>query len=303
MCIYYCSTRYENEGRKRMNEIIKVGNHNVVEIQWKGRKVITTAQLAEVYETDANNVQANFGRNQERFKEGVHYFLLKGQELREFKDYLTDSQLVAKNAPLLYLWTHRGASRHCKILDTEKAWEQFDNLEEAYFNPQSSINMDDLDPDTQLMNLLVRNISKQELEQKRQREEQKRQAEKLEQLDDRIDAIKEVVSLRPNAWRKDTANIINKMALKAGGYDHIKLIRDESYRILEERMHVALNIRLTNKKKTMALNNVCKSKLDKLNILDVIADDPKLIEGYISVIKDMAIKYGIADAKDILNEN
>lgn len=286
-----------------MNEIIKVGNHNVVEIQWKGRKVITTAQLAEVYETDANNVQANFGRNQERFKEGVHYFLLKGQELREFKDYLTDSQLVAKNAPLLYLWTHRGASRHCKILDTEKAWEQFDNLEEAYFNPQPSINMDDLDPDTQLMNLLVRNISKQELEQKRQREEQKRQAEKLEQLDDRIDAIKEVVSLRPNAWRKDTANIINKMALKAGGYDHIKLIRDESYRILEERMHVALNIRLTNKKKTMALNNVCKSKLDKLNILDVIADDPKLIEGYISVIKDMAIKYGIADAKDILNEN
>ena len=210
-------------------------------------------------------------------------------------DYLTDSQVVAKNAPLLYLWTHRGASRHCKILDTEKAWEQFDNLEESYFNPQTSINMDDLDPDTQLMNLLVRNISKQELEQKRQREEQKRQAEKLEQLDNRIDAIKEVVSLRPNAWRKDTANIINKMALKAGGYDHIKLIRDESYRILEERMHVALNIRLTNKRKTMALNNVCKSKLDKLNLLDVIADDPKLIEGYISVIKDMAIKCGITD--------
>ena len=278
-----------------MNEIVKVGNHDVVEIQWKGQKVITTAQLAEVYETDANNVQANFGRNQEHFKEGTHYFLLKGQALREFKDYLTDSQVVAKNAPLLYLWTHRGASRHCKILDTEKAWEQFDNLEESYFNPQTSINMDDLDPDTQLMNLLVRNISKHELEEKRQREEQKRQAEKLEQLDNRIDAIKEVVSLRPNAWRKDTANIINKMALKAGGYDHIKLIRDESYRILEERMHVALNIRLTNKRKTMALNNVCKSKLDKLNLLDVIADDPKLIEGYISVIKDMAIKCGITD--------
>lgn len=288
-----------------MNEIVKVGNHDVVEIQWKGQKVITTAQLAEVYETDVNNVQNNFNRNQERFEEKKHYFLLKGEELKVFKSQVTNSDLpiVDKFASQFYLWTHRGASRHCKILDTEKAWEQFDNLEEAYFNPQPSINMDDLDPDTQLMNLLVRNISKQELEQKRQREEQKRQAEKLEQLDDRIDAIKEVVSLRPNAWRKDTANIINKMALKAGGYDHIKLIRDESYRILEERMHVALNIRLTNKKKTMALNNVCKSKLDKLNILDVIADDPKLIEGYISVIKDMAIKYGIADAKDILNEN
>lgn len=280
-----------------MNEIVKVGNHNVTEIQWKGQKVITTAQLAEVYETDVNNVQANFGRNQVRFKEGKHYFLLKGQELKAFKDYLTDSQLVAKNAPLLYLWTHRGANRHCKILDTERAWEQFENLEEAYFNPQSSINMADLDPDTQLMNLLVRNISMQELEQKRQKEEQQRQAEKLEQLDDRIDAIKEVVSLRPNAWRKDSGALVNKMALKSGGYEHIKLIREESYRILEERMHVALNIRLTNKKKTLALNNVTKSKLDKLNLLDVIADDPKLIEGYISVIKDMAIKYGITDVK------
>ena len=87
------------------------------------------------------------------------------------------------------------------------------------------------------------------------------------------------------------------MALKAGGYENIKLIREESYRILEERMHVALNIRLTNKKKTLALNNVTKSKLDKLNLLDVIADDPKLIEGYLSVIKDMAIKHGITDVK------
>ena len=33
-----------------MNEIVKVGNHDVVEIQWRGQKVITTAQLAEVYD-------------------------------------------------------------------------------------------------------------------------------------------------------------------------------------------------------------------------------------------------------------
>lgn len=39
---------------------------------------------------------------------------------------------------------------------------------------------------------------------------------------------------------------------------------------------------------------MCKSKLDKLNQLDVIADNPKLIEGYIAIIKEMAIKYGIS---------
>lgn len=123
---------------------------------------------------------------------------------------------------------------------------------------------------------------------------QKEHDQKLEELDNKVDSIKEVVALRPNAWRKESSNIINKIAQKLGGYEHIKLIREESYRTLEERMHVALNIRLVNKKKTNALNGMCKSKLDKLNQLDVIADDPKLIEGYIAIIKEMAIKYGIS---------
>jgi hypothetical protein len=88
--------------------------------------------------------------------------------------------------------------------------------------------------------------------------------------------------------------LINKMAKNMGGYEHIKAIREESYKLLEQRFGVALNIRLTNKKKTMALNGVCKSKLDKLNQLDVIAEDKKLIEGYTQIIKEMAIKYKAA---------
>lgn len=123
---------------------------------------------------------------------------------------------------------------------------------------------------------------------------QKEHDQKLEELDNKVDSIKEVVALRPNAWRKESSTIINKIAQKLGGYEHIKLIREESYRIIEERMHVALGVRLANKKKTNALNGMCKSKLDKLNQLDVIADDPKLIEGYIAIIKEMAIKYGIS---------
>ena len=43
----------------------------------------------------------------------------------------------------------------------------------------------------------------------------------------------------------------------------------------------------------MALNGASKSKIDSLNHLDAIADDKKLIEGYIAIIKEMAIKYGV----------
>lgn len=155
---------------------------------------------------------------------------------------------------------------------------------------EHSISTEQLSPELQMFSKLYEVVARQELE-------QKEQAAKLTQLDSKIDSIKEVVALNPNDWRKDTSKLISKIALHIGGYEHIKQIREESYKLLEQRMGVALNIRLTNKKKTMSLNGVCKSKIDKLNQLDVIADDKKLIEGYVAVIKDMAIKYGIADAE------
>lgn len=62
----------------------------------EGQRVLTTQQLAEVYETDINNIQANFKRNKERFIEGKHYFKLEGEELKEFKNAPTNSQLVQK---------------------------------------------------------------------------------------------------------------------------------------------------------------------------------------------------------------
>lgn len=106
-------------------------------VEWGGQVVITTAQLAEVYGATTNNIKDNFSRNKDRFTEGKHYILLTGQSLREFKNQAAESDLVSKKTSQLYLWTRRGASRHCKILGTDKAWEQFDYLEENYFDRQN----------------------------------------------------------------------------------------------------------------------------------------------------------------------
>lgn len=65
-----------------MNDIVKVGNHELAEVEWKGERVITTAQLAEVYETSPDNVKVNFNRNAIRFQNGKHFYLLEGEELK-----------------------------------------------------------------------------------------------------------------------------------------------------------------------------------------------------------------------------
>ena len=106
-------------------------------IEHEGIKVLTTKQLADAYETTENNIIQNFKRNKSRFEIGKDYYCLKGSELREFKNLMTDSHLVNSRAPQLILWTERGANRHSKILDTDKAWQQFDVLEETYFKVKS----------------------------------------------------------------------------------------------------------------------------------------------------------------------
>ncbi|EFI89744.1 hypothetical protein HMPREF9551_01222 [Escherichia coli MS 196-1] len=41
---------------------------------------------------------------------------------------------IAPKVSHLFLWTARGAARHAKILETEKAWEVFEKLEDCYFD-------------------------------------------------------------------------------------------------------------------------------------------------------------------------
>ncbi|HCJ5687429.1 TPA: ORF6N domain-containing protein [Escherichia coli] len=96
--------------------------------------VITTELLAQLYGTETNNIKENYTRNAERFVCGKHYFKLEGAELREFKNKVTQSNLVAPRTKHLILWTERGAARHAKMLETDQAWEVFEKLEDCYFS-------------------------------------------------------------------------------------------------------------------------------------------------------------------------
>lgn len=110
-------------------------------LEHQNQRVLTTQQLAEIYETSVDNIKMNYKNHKDRFIEGKHYYMLKGDELKGFKNRVNDIYLVGKNANQLILWTEKGADRHCKILDTDKAWEQFDNLEDTYFRVKENLAM------------------------------------------------------------------------------------------------------------------------------------------------------------------
>lgn len=83
--------------------------NNLTVIEHNGIRVLTTQQLAEVYETDVNNIQKNFSNNRDRFAAGRDYYLLQGDELNEFKRVLNNIQEPMKFVSQLMLWTERGS--------------------------------------------------------------------------------------------------------------------------------------------------------------------------------------------------
>jgi hypothetical protein len=103
---------------------------------YKDQPVITSKVLAALYETEPGNIRENFRHQKARFTEGKHFFKVKGNEFAALRECVRSSDVLhalPKGGRELTLWTARGAARHAKMLDTDKAWEVFELLEDCYF--------------------------------------------------------------------------------------------------------------------------------------------------------------------------
>lgn len=166
----------------------------------------------------------------------------------------------------------------------EQAREYFTTLEERV--KQKVVDLNQLSPELQMFQKIFNSVAEQQLE-------QKRQAEQINHVEQRVESIREVVALDTTSWRDDTGNILRKISMELGGGQAYSQVRAESYELLSKRMGVNLKQRLTNKRRRMADEGICKSTRDKLSYVDIIAEDKKLIEGYTAIVKEMAIRYGV----------
>ena len=108
-------------------------NKSLQVVETNNQRVLTTAQIAEQYETDTRIISNNFNRNEKRYVEGKHYYCLTGDVLREFKaNHQFDD--LRPNTNKFYLWTEKGALMLAKSLNTDKAWEAYECLVDTYFS-------------------------------------------------------------------------------------------------------------------------------------------------------------------------
>lgn len=246
---------------------------NLTVIEHQNQRVLTTQQLADGYEAEIKNIQNNFIRNMLRYELGVHYYLLDGEEFRQFKaDHQIDDHL--KFASSMYLWTEKGALLHAKSLNTDKAWDVYQELVDTYFRSKQlqSKPLSTLDALAQTVQVL------------------QEQSTRILQLESTTQAIKDTIITQPDNWRDDLNRMFNKIAISIGE-NKFRDLRTESYKLLEQRAHADLSRRLIFYKARLEQQGVSKSKVNQANKLDVIEQDPKLREIYSQIVKEYFIAH------------
>lgn len=218
-----------------MNNLVKINGQDWPVIEWRGQRVITTAQLAEFYGASEQQVQQNFNNNEKNFESEKHFFYLQGNELRDFKNLFENFEVVGKRAPCLYLWTHQGASRHCKILGTKKAWEQFDVLEDNYYNPRPQEAIEEefqqmlLNPDTIIQMAL--NLKAKMAENDTLKNTVKEKELKIADMQPKVNFANAVATSHTSILVGDLAKLLKQNGVDIGANRLFEWLRENGYLI------------------------------------------------------------------------
>ena len=296
------------------NQIVKINGlkkidgmkfHDIEGGFGEGKKAMLVKEIAEIHGRELREINERINSNRKRFKNNIDILDLLGIDLTdtEIKEFGFSQQAINSYRGLkargqttgIYLLSERGYAKLLKILEDDVAWEQYEKLVDGYFNTRGqALSTSELSPELQMFKQIFDTVAKQELENKQFKADIERTNEKVEQTKEEIQGIRAVVAINSTDWKLSCKNLITKIAYQLGGISHINDVYKEVYSTLDRRLGTKLQVRLTNKRRRMADEGVCKSKRDKLNYINVIEDDKKLIEGYVAIVKELAIKYGVA---------
>lgn len=163
----------------------------------------------------------------------------------------------------------------------EQAREYFTAVEEKV--KQTAIDRSQLSPQLQLMNMLVENMNKAELE-------QKRQAQRIEQVQTMVDNMKEIFTQPIGDWRNEINARIREISIKSG-IDY-QTLYNELYGRLETIAHCSLQRLQDNKRSRMEKAGNTKTAIREATTkIAIIYEKPQLKAIFEDVVRRYAMAY------------
>ncbi len=273
-----------------MNEVMNIAVQTPIEIALgvDENGMTTARKLYEFLELEPKNYsrwcRTNITEN-EFAEENVDFWAFVVNDERNFNPKpTTDYKLTAHFAKKLSV---KGNSAKA-----EEAREYFTRLEEKA--KQMVIDRKQLSPQLQLMNMLVENMSRQELEQKRQSEQIKHLEDNQRTLVDTFQTTTDKESFQ--SWASKCLSRIAESPnfnYGVGRNTRHAYARNESYKRLKEKWNCNLDDRVARAKgRAMERNpGITKTELNAINKLSIISGDKSLRPVYETVIKEMMIAY------------
>ena len=83
---------------------------NLTPLEYAGQRVLLSRQVAEVFGVMYAKVKKTFQSHRAKFVAGVHFYLLEGQELKEFRTEHLNQFKRMRMAQMIYLWTASGVA-------------------------------------------------------------------------------------------------------------------------------------------------------------------------------------------------
>lgn len=157
----------------------------------------------------------------------------------------------------------------------------FIEVEKKY--KSADIDLEQLDPQTRLMNLLVQSISRQELE-------QKRQAEQIAKVEEKVNTMKEIFTTPIGDWKSEINSKIRTISIKSG-IDY-ETIYTQMYGELENTAHCSLKRLQENKVERMKKAGNTKAAIkDGTTKIAIIHEKPQLKAIFENIVRRYAMSY------------
>lgn len=233
---------------------------------------------------DAEQVARCLGFVSKTYKNGTAYENVRWSRVNGFLPQVAEiksGDLIPE--PLVYKLAFKASN---DLAEKFQDWLAIDVIPSIRKTGFYGIDTTQLSPELQMMNQMFQAVAKNELETK--------EAKKLAiQASKKAENISNLVTLTSDDWRDKVNSILKKIARNWTGVEPYRSVKNLSYERLEKRARCNLNIRLNNRKERALAQGMSKAYVQRINKLDCIAEEKRLVEIYLQVVKEMAIQFNI----------
>lgn len=267
-----------------MNEIVKIGNHEISLKIYKGKRVVTFKDIDMVHERPSGAARKRFNDNKIHFVKNEDYFKITPSE---YRTAIGEMDLRQQND--ITLITESGYLMLVKSFTDDLAWDVQRKLVSSYFKVKEIVNQE-LSPQTQMLLKLAQSIADKEMEDRERDIQIALVKETANQAVKTTENIKEAMTTPFDNWREDVNSKVREIAIKAE--IPFQRLFSDMYKELEQKAGCDLSTRQRNKRERMKNSGCRMSDIEKETTkIAVIEEDKRLKQIFDNIVRRYVVKY------------